>query len=251
MGEQTTRFLAIATEFKQDLEWEYAQTLDKAVRQYTLTNGAPPTSLSALATANGYEWTRTGLNSNDGGVLTNKLVPLVSFRLANNLTDPYWTFSRTLLTTTPPPGLTVDDLLGYNTCGHGDFYTASDWCAIGGLVFKAETRDQAILDQTVARQRMNRTLEKFAAYYNKTGGFPDVASSTTLAAAAGAAVSASSCNGAWNWNGLPLGCDDFYSPWGTLVTYTKVSSSLIVLSVASPLKNASGTALTVAAELGT
>lgn len=253
-GQQALTLLNQSVAFRQAYQKNMVSAVATAQSQYRQETGTYPVSLSTLSAVNGYEWLRTVLPSDQGGLQAARSAILLRSALSGSISDGTWTFQRALLFA-PFDIRTLDaDYLAQNTCqggGTAPFATATDWCpAVGQAVtWREETRSLAGGAQTDGRANMGRTLAKFGSFFNTSGGFP-VGGPATLTALAGGPASAAGCSGTYVWNQIPLGCEDLFSIWGTPVTYNRVASNLVALTADSPFRDGAGAAIVVAAELG-
>lgn len=235
----------------------------EGVDQYYKETGVYPDSLSTLANTAGYEHLRSYLSADaTNGIFTGSR-DLVDVARSNTLTDSFWRYqraavfyrdNRTMSAATylsaakngcPPSGTTVD------------FYSGAAWCGpLKGTWTRLESREQYSNLLADAREQMNETLAKFGEYYNQAGTFPAAATPVLLRSlvslvGTGSAVGTSvgTCQGQFHLQGIPLDCSDLYNRFGNPLYYQKLTTKRVVLFANSTLVNASGTTVSVAAEL--
>lgn len=253
-GQQTLQLLDQAAAYRAAHQRLLLPTVAAAQSQYRKETGSYPVSLSSLSSVTGYEWLRTVLPADQGGLqAAGSTIPLRT-ALSGDISDGTWTFQRALLFA--PRDVRTPDAayLAGNTCpgpGAEAFAVATDWCPPRDTTatWKEETRNQAGPESTEARLRMGRTLAKFASFFNTAGAFP-AGGPTTLSSLAGGPATAAACTGTFVWSQVPLGCEDLFSRWGTPVTYNRIASNLVVLAAESPFRDGAGNHIVVAAELG-
>ncbi|CAG0985833.1 hypothetical protein RHDC4_02179 [Rhodocyclaceae bacterium] len=240
-----------------------AENRDAAVRllaaginNYYIETNTFPASFAALGAATGYEYLR------------NTARPFQSLAIASNLNDGTFTFKRIVVYTQDPyrPPYTDTTYLGAanNTCGTGDFATATEWCGpnnANAQWWKQDERDAIAAAVAREKHRLTRLLQKFNAWYNDDisvsttpgvlgNNYPDpgATSATLITLVTGFAQTATTCTGIYTWRGIPIDCTDLYSVWGTPTVYNYVSPTHIVLLTKTPYTKADGTALYVSTE---
>lgn len=254
--------------------------VDDALRQYILerpNRGAScgtlgelcpyPTSMGNLVNRAGYEYLRTwyrssslglwpspaGANASDAidYLVTGQPITIPSTPLA----DAFWQYSRAaLVRQTSYRATDLNTATTYNTCppatGATDYKSTNAWCGpVSMETSKYETREDYTRQLASARIRQTRTLSKFLAYYNQAAAFPASGSATgvNLVTAVGA-PGPITCSGTFDYNNIPLGCEDIYSEWGSPIYYLYVGPNSIVLFADSPLKDQAGQTVTVATQ---
>lgn len=216
------------------------------LEQYYNERGTFPASLAALAQTPGYSHVRSLLNNWQG------------YAVSGALTDSVWTFQRMVaFSNDPKTGITPATYLQHNACGSGAFSSAASWCGSRNSVwFLKDTRHGVNDAITTQRARLRRSLQKFGDFFSANGGFPSRDSSGaalvtgntySVASLAGFAGTASTCTGIYVWQGLPIGCDDMFDSWGKPVGFAYTSNNEFSLVSETPLTNAAGEPLLVAA----
>jgi Tfp pilus assembly protein PilE len=216
------------------------------LEQYYNERGTFPSSLQALAQAPGYSHVRSLLNNWQG------------YAVSGALADSVWQYQRMVaFSNDPKAGMTPATYLSQNACGSGSFSTAASWCGTNKSVwFLKDTRHGVNDAITTQRSRLRRSLQKFGDFFSANGGFPSRDSSGTalvagntysVASLAGFTGTASTCSGIYVWQGLPIGCDDMFDSWGKQVGFAYTSSTEFSLVSETPLINAAGEPLLVAA----
>jgi len=221
--------------------------LAENLEQFSSETGAFPVSISGLSASVGFEHAR-GYAENWQG-----------FAVSPQLNDGVWRYHRAVLFSNDPSrGVTPTVYLAANACGTGGYDVAASWCgAKGSKWFRRETRER-FNDQIVTqRVRMGRMLQKLADYYNSNGAFPNLDnlglalaadSSTALRTLAGYAGTSQTCTGTFHYMGVPVDCGDMFDLWGAPIGYQFVSDKRVLLVSETPLYNASGNRIVVAAE---
>ncbi|MQA40766.1 type II secretion system protein GspG [Rugamonas aquatica] len=225
--------------------------LAEHLEQYYLERGAYPAEppgggLAALTQTPGYEQVRSLLSAWQG------------YALSAMLTDGVWRYQRMVAyAVDPSQGRSRADYLAVNACGAGGFATAASWCGASNSVwFRKETRQGMNDAVSNERARLRRTLQKLGDSYSSQGAFPArdhagialaAGTSYTLAALVGYGGGAAGCRDVYVWRGVPLGCEDLFDAWGGAVGLAFTSDQAVSLISETPLVNAAGTPLVVAA----
>lgn len=216
------------------------------LEQYYIERGTFPASLTALSQTPGYSHVRSLLNGWQG------------YAVSGLLSDSVWSYRRMVaFSNDPKTGLTQATYLDQNACGTGSFASATSWCGRRNSVWFLKDTRTGINDAiTTQRARFRRSLQKFGDFFSANGSFPSkdatggalVAGQTyTVASLAGYAGAANNCTGVYVWQGLPIGCDDMFDSWGKPVGFVYTSETAFSLTSESPLTNAAGVPLLVAA----
>lgn len=200
--------------------------LAKEIERRYAKSGAYPASLEQMANAAGFEHTRFLAKASH-----------VRYRVAGPLFDGVAWFYRSALAI-GSPGTDFDAYWQKSSCGGSGFAMAESesWCgAEQGVVWRAsETRADYQARILSGRRQLNETLRKFIAYWNANQAFPSAGLSagaaTDLKALAGYGGGAESCSGAYALDGVPLECQDFFTPWGSPVAYNYLSDRRIALA---------------------
>lgn len=215
--------------------------LAENIQQYFNDFGTYPTSLTALSATAGFEQTRSLFDSWQGYAISPVLI------------DSTWQFSRAVLfSNNPVRGVTPTNYLSLNACGAGTFFVASSWCGSKSSAwYRSESRETYSNLINTQRARLNRTLQRFGDYYNANNTFPSgvlVNTTATLASLVGYSGTSLNCTGTYQWAGVPIDCTDMFDQWGNLVGFNFFSASHITLISETPLFNAAGTRMIVAAD---
>lgn len=212
---------------------ELAQLVNRFIDE---RGGVPPASLTALAATPGYENARQFLNvSGPHGE-----GPFLAVYALNNGTNSY---HRVIVYSPPFDGsITTTDYLAAanNACGGTAPSSISPWCGNPkGSYWTIDTLSR--ISTEVARERMQQqqTLKKFAAVFSVDQAYPDTGSgdgsaATLISLLSGYTLTASTCTGVWNWQGIPLSCEDLYTIWGTPRVYNYLTSKWIALYSEAP-----------------
>jgi hypothetical protein len=237
----TTRLYAQKGESRR----QAVSVLAREMARYRYKLGSYPASLSALSTQPGFEHTRALI-----------AVPGLGYALAGPISDGTWTYYRAGLAAINLQQYDFASFWNSNTCASGSFSTAQDWCGVNDMAtwFKSETRSFYLDNVSRARRRIYRkTLVKFISYFNANAQFPAGTLSTggysTLAAQAGYNGSAANCSGVYQFAGIPIDCDDMFTPWGSPVAYNYIGTTYISIAFTTPNIYASGSYQTIAAEM--
>lgn len=217
--------------------------------------GIPPASLTALAATPGYESARQFLNASG----PHGEGPFLAVYPLNNGTN---TYNRVIVYNPPFDGsISATDYLlaSKNACGATDASALGNWCGDPkGSYWSVDTLSR--ISAEVARERTQQqiTLKKFAAFYSATylspiATYPDPGSGndsavTLISLLTGYSLTANTCTGVWNWQGIPLGCEDLYTIWGTPRVYNFKTANWISLYAEAPWQE-SGQPIVVASQL--
>lgn len=222
-------------------------TLAEGLERYASEFGNLPVTLATLTATPGYEHLRAQLDT------------WQHYAVSGDLTDGVWTFQRAaLLSFSRTAGLTPAAYLAANACGGGDFASATAWCGRrDSLWFRRESRDDYPRLILAQRLKLHRTLQKFADHFSAAQAFPakDASnnpllgnSATAFPVLAGYAGTARNCSGNFIYQGIPLDCDELYDLWGNPVGYQFLATKHIALVAETPMFNAAGTRIVLAAD---
>lgn len=222
-------------------------SLAESIERYYQKTGSFPASTAALKGAGGFEHVQSAINTWQG------------YAVSPTITDGVWQYQRAVLfSVDPSDGTTAGAYLAANACGTGGYDTAGSWCgAKDSHWYRRETREDFNDLIVTQRARMYRMLQKLGGYYNVNGKFPDkdavnlalgADSMTSLAALASFGGGAATCTGTYTYLGVPVDCGDMFDLWGGAVGYQFISAKHIVLVSETPIFNASGVRIVVAAE---
>lgn len=248
VGSQTTANIEMMKAHRAQVLKIDLQNLNDSVNLYFLEYAQYPSTLNVLNVQSGYEFNKTSVNNSIG------------YSTGTNLTDSVWTFSRSVFFQyNPQIDETPSSVSAINTCGSGTVSSAANWCGSPyRFIVRNESREffnQQLIQQRVRQQRL---MQKFAAYFNDLQYFPNKDQSNTalvvgqtysLSTLTGYIGSAANCSGNYTWRGIPIDCNDMFDLWGNNVAYSYLSNTHIALVSASPVKNSSGVAITVATDL--
>lgn len=246
LAAQCGHYLDLTRHYAASVRRSQQVQLAENLAQFRLEHGAYPVSPVALANTVGYEHVRSVLN------------PWQGYALSVTLADGVWRYQRMVtFTQDPSGGVTTSSYLAANACGTGSFAMADSWCgARNSTWFRQESREEYNDAVSNERARLRRTLQKLADAYSAQGSFPArdnagvplVAGNTyTLSALSGYAGTAATCREVYVWRGVPLGCEDLFDAWGREVGLAFTSAQSISLISETPIINAAGTPLVVAA----
>lgn len=230
-----------ATRLKAENANAAVSQLSGALGQYAEENGAYPASLSALASAAGFEYVRPDAASTTA----------YGYSTTSGITDGVWQFSRAAVFTLKfNQGQTTASYITTNACGSGSATTASSWCGSNDSFWaRRETRERNVPDLVAERLRQQRLMQKLVNSYNANQVFPNPGGSySDFASLAGYAGTAKTCTGVFVWNAVPLDCGDLYSVWGTPSYLNYLSEQHIAIVSESNVKDASGNLINVATD---
>lgn len=225
------------------------QEMASAVGEFHRETGAYPADLNALVTTAGKEHLRSSMDAWQG------------YARSGTLNDGVWRYTRTaLFMRNPTDGLSSTDYLAINTCGTGAATTASSWCGqMSSKWYREESRQDFNRQISQQRARMSMLLQKLASHYNAVQALPDrnfsggalgASSITRVSALVNYLGAANNCTGTFVYmNSVPIECQDMFDIWGGPIGYQFVSNKRVILVSESPLVNAGGQAVRVAAEL--
>lgn len=227
-----------------------------AAQQYYLETGVYPASLNTLVSAPGFEYLKAYAPSDKGGFRVQNSVPLADVAVSGTLNDGIWQYSRMMTYSLKDLAFGASNFMAAanNKCGANTFLAGVDWCGADYAAHfeKLEMRNDYLKDMTRIKNAQFRLLSKLVQYFNKNGEFPNPgsASVTLISIVPGAAaLTAKSCSGEFVWNGMPFGCEDLFSPVGQPTKYAYTGTKEIFVTTDTPIKNNSGTAISVASEL--
>lgn len=222
--------------------------LAENLEQFYTERNTFPASVAALAGSAGFEQAR-GL-----------IEPWQGYAVSPVLADGVWQFSRAVLfSNNPTAGVSPTAYLAANACGSGGYDTATSWCGQKqSYWFRRETKESFNLKINTQRAHMGRLLQKLSDYYNANSQFPDkdnfnnslaASSITKLSTLAGYAGTGGSCSGNFNYMGVPIDCADMFDIFGGNIGYQFMSAQRVILVSESPIFNAVGNRVIIAAEL--
>lgn len=211
--------------------------LAEAINQYINETGSSPATLAALVSQPGYTHTRQ--YQPDSGPHSNG-----PYYYTASITDAAGTTYNRVVAYLPPQdnSLTATTYLdaANNTCGGTAPNTDNPWCGnTSGIYWHRDTRDQMDAQLVEERTQQITTLKKFAAHYSKNQSYPDPGTGlntavTLISRLTGYGLTATTCAGIWNWSGIPLGCEDLYTRWGTPRVYNYIATKWIALYAEAP-----------------
>lgn len=220
-----------------DVTW-WADTIE----DYRRTTGNYPANLAEIRSRSDYAATRSWNNTWLGYAVTN----------ANGLNDGAWQYQRATVFEALPKDYALaklgvsaaaTQLLTENRCGTNTFtLDSSAWCARNDIRWwKGESRDtyvQLVTDQRLAQQAL---IAKILNYYSANTAFPETSGAViSLAATVDPSKTATTCSGNFNWNGLPLDCQDLFALKGSATQYQAISSTRFAVQQDSGLRRANG-----------
>lgn len=222
--------------------------LAENLEQFYQERNVFPASTAALAASAGFQQARSLVE------------PWQGYAVSPVLTDGVWQFSRAVLfSNTRTAGVTAAAYLASNACGTGGYDTAVSWCGRKQSDwFRRETKESFNQKIGTQRARMGRLLQKLADYYNLNKKFPDkdnlsvplaADSINKIATLVGYAGTAGNCSGVFNYMDVPIDCADMFDIFGGHIGYQFVSGKRVILVSESPIFNAAGNRVVVAAEL--
>lgn len=244
---QTSRSVAVT--YRTMVKENQVREMAAGVAEYYRDTGTYPASLDALANAPGRQHLRSSLDNWQG------------YALSGNISDTVWRFRRAAtFMRDPSDGTTAATYLATNRCGAGSATTATSWCGSDDAKWFREESRLTYNDQ-IARQRtrLNMVLQKIATHYNATQSLPNLTfggaalandSITRMAALVNYTGFANNCTGNFVWEAsIPLECEDLFDLWGGHVGYQFINNKRIILVSESPITNAAGVPIRIAATL--
>jgi hypothetical protein len=256
LGSLSSDLLARAKDNRAFLKTVAQQELTKAMLQYRREKGTFPASGPALANEPGFSSLRTWLSSAHGGMQPSGERDLAEIAVSGILTDTQWRYDRAVAFSVEDMTVPVATYLGaaQNTClpasGSTDFATAQSWCGNKRSEWtKFESREAYLEELVDGRAAQIRTMSKFLAFYNDGQSFPDPGLETSLSALVGGPANAANCSGTYVWRGIPFGCEDLFSRWGTPVRYMYANSRKIALASTSGVFDNAGNTVVISTEV--
>lgn len=214
--------------------------------------GVYPVSLAALAATPGYE--------SAGSMLTAG----VRYARSGFIDDGIWEYERAVVYRQDSDTLLTDEeylSAAQNACGDKKLTQAIDWCGNEKSKWlRVESRERFPGRIIKIRKGMSLTLNKFAAYFPKKGGFPDTDSTNnpvalgsprSLKSLVGYTGTVTNCAGVFLFEEVALGCDDLFSPEsGGPISYALVTPTHISLYVGTGIVNSDYEEVIIAQEIG-
>jgi hypothetical protein len=216
------------------------ELVGNALNRYLLTEGALPTTLTALAATLGYETITPFINDMGYSMVTLDDTTLdVRYQKAI-------VFYKFDLTETDATFLNTSD------CGTGDFSSNSQWC-------KRDSSPYAVIDErdyqrylaTESIVKLDRLGQQIFNARTLNDDFPRTHPLGTLSdgdlitihEAAGYSGTVGACNGIFNFDGAILSCELMFGLNGAPIQYLINDSSLVVLYINMPYVSTSGSTL--------
>jgi hypothetical protein len=256
LGSLSSDLLSRAQDNRDYLKSVAQRELSEAMVQYRRERGTFPASGPALALEPGFSSLRTWLSVRNGGLQPLGVRDFAEIAVSQPLTDTQWRYDRAVAFSMNDLTVPAVTYLGtaQNTCaptaGAGDFATAQSWCGNKQSRWSRVESRETYLDELVSgRAAQIRTMSKFLAFYNDGQVFPNPGSVTSLSALAGGPATAANCSGIYVWNGIPLGCEDLFSRWGTPISYHYANSRKIALVASSRVFDNTGNSVIVSTEV--
>jgi hypothetical protein len=256
LGSLSGDLLARAKDNRAFLKTMAQQELTQAMLQYRREKGMFPASGPALATEPGFSSLRTWLSTINGGMQPSGERDLAEIAVSGALTDTQWRYDRAVAFSVEDMTIPVATYLGttQNSCapasGSKDFATAQSWCGNKQSTWTKFESRAAYLDELVAgRAAQIRTMSKFLAFYNDGQFFPDPQLESSLSTLVGGPATAANCSGTYVWQGIPLGCEDLFSSWGTPIRYMYGNSRKIALVSTTGVFDNAGNTVVISTEV--
>lgn len=258
MGSLSDDLLTRANDNRNFVKSVAQQEIAQSMLQYRRENGTFPASGPALASKPGFSSLRTWLSTENGGLYPSGARDLAEIAVSNILDDGQWAYSRAVAFSVKDRTLPVATYLGpaQNTCappaGNTDFSRALSWCGSRQSTWtKYESREAYSEELTRGRSALIRTIGKFLSSYNAAQAFPDSGAETSLTVLAGGPATAAECTGdnRYSWSGIPLGCEDLFSWWGSPVRYRYENARKFSLLSTSAVLDNTGNAVVVSTEV--
>jgi hypothetical protein len=256
LGSLSSDLLSRAQDNRDYLKSVAQRDLSQAMVQYRRERGTFPASGPALALEPGFSSLRTWLSTANGGLQPLGTRDYAEIAVSPALTDTQWRYDRAVAFSMNDMTVPAVTYLGatQNDCapaaGPADFATAQAWCGNKQSRWtRMESREAYIDELESGRAAQIRTMSKFLAFYNDGQVFPNPGSEVNLSALAGGPAVAENCSGIYVWQGIPLGCEDLFSRWGTPTTYIYANSRKIALVAASRVFDNTGAPVVVSTEV--
>lgn len=239
----------VAENYRMQVKERRTQDIASALAERFRETGSYPADLTALASEPGREHFRSSLDNWQG------------YSRSGSINDGVWRFQRAALyLEDPSSGVSPATYFAINTCGVGDASTAASWCGPNrGDWHRLESRQEFNRLISKQRVRMNMTLQKVASHFNHYQALPDKNSSgvsltagsiTRIADLVNYVGGANGCSGTFvHMDTMPVSCEDMFDIWGGHVGYQFESNRRIILVSESPLVNAGGVPVRIAAQL--
>lgn len=214
-----------------------------ALADYQRTTGSYPASLAVVQARSDYTATRHWQRAWLGYAVTS----------SNGLNDGAWQYQRATVFEALPNDYALaklggtasaTQLLSENRCGSAAFSSDnSSWCARNDIRWwKGETRDhyvQLLTDQRLAQQAI---VAKILNYYSTYHVLPGVGGGVfSLPDLVNPSMTATTCSGNFNINGIPFDCQDLFSLTGQRTQYQAISDTRFAVQQDTGLLRSNGT----------
>lgn len=256
LGSLSGDLLARAKDNRDFLKSVAQQEVAQALQQYRREKGTFPLSGPALANEPGFSSLRTWMSTSNGGLQRSGARDLAEIAVSGVLSDFQWRYDRAVAFSVEDmtvPAVTYLAATG-NTCapavGSADFATSLAWCgSMQSRWTKVESREAYLDELVTGRAAQIRTMSKFLAFYNDGQEFPDPGTETVLYTLVGSPSTVAACTGVYLWKGIPFGCEDIFSRWGTPIRYMYGNSRKIALVSATGIFDNAGNTVVVSTEV--
>lgn len=185
----------------------------------------------------------------------------VRYAIARDLVGGGWTFDRRMVWVIDPSSRINDaNYLLNNQCGANSFDASDQWCPGPALLVNSKNDyESASRNIESARRGVLRTLKKFSALHMANQEFPNASADTgvisagehqTLAQLVGYVGTAEDCTTPIAYEGIPIECEDMYSPVsGEEVRYHYFDPDHVGLFILTDLRRDDGERILIGHEL--
>jgi hypothetical protein len=242
----STAYRQQVAEVRQDLVAQEVERAHQVLLAFQKRTGTLPDTLAqALAV-------RPAENPLDGRV---------RYAITRDVDGGPWQFDRAVVWANNLDAQITDaDYLANNACGADGFDDAEAWCAPPALrAFRLESRDGFADRIEEARTSILNTMQKLAQYAARESEFPRSENDGTplingtsyfMADLVGYGGAPIDCTGVFDFQGIPLGCEDvFVSPFGTPLVYEYLSEENVALIAQTTLERAGGEVILIGHEV--
>ncbi len=222
-----TNITFLNSAYTSQIEFFNVAEVKAGIEKYIDETNNIPSTLSDVYTYQGYEYLKP----------LSEYIQLQSGTITQSGYLP--TYNRLVIATDIIGNLANSTFWTNNTCGAGTVQTASNWCGNNTVKWsKIETRSDYLDQISNERLKQQWLLSKFAEYYSANQKFPitkydtstiSPGDSITLNSVVNNNSAYKTCSGIYNFETIPLDCNDLHNKWGNPIEYYYITSKHIVI----------------------